>query len=860
MRRNSVRAVCTTVCLSVFLLIADSSGELRASPSGPVFREDINGDGRVGAADVLALLLLGRSDPADPRADYDRDGRFGLGDVLALISAIASGKREPVEQVVASWKVLGPGGGGAMYGPTISPSDPNRVLVRCDMTGGYVTADGGVSWKMFNLRYVINDYAFDPAAPSTVYAGSTGLYRSEDGGTRWRLIYPDPSKVISERMLGDHADHSFQTTDGKPGRPVGKILVDPSNGSRLFIALPPTSELSLVSPPQPNGDSTLIMFSADRGASWRDLGQVRGRTFRALFPGSWWNRPEEVLVVTETGLVRISSRTGGRTALVLPDSPVLDVAAGKGPSGAVIYVLTALRRSGSTVAGGVYRSNDGGLTWRAVNTGLLNDWPGASDPSYIAIAACESRPEVAYLSCANSGSSSRFGTFKTVNGGDTWTWVYQADQFRILSNNHTDSWMIRSYDPSWPAYPWDLGVSPANPDICYATDSGRTIRTLDGGATWDPVYSNDQPDGTYTSRGLDVTTTYGVHFDPFDSLHVFLTYTDIGLFHSRNGGRSWAHSISGIRQDWVNTCYWLEFDPSVKDRVWSVWSLCHDLPRPKMMRSGMLERGEYPGGVALSTNGGRTWTASNSGLPSNTVCTHVLLDPASSSQARTLYVCGFGRGVYKSTNGGAGWSLASNGLGTNRNAWRITRLPDGTLLLVVALGLSGGAVVDGALYRSTDGAATWTRINLPAGVRAPNDLTYDPSDPRRMYLSCWPLEDKSITPRVGRGGGLYRTENSGATWERVFDEEAHVYAAAVDPANPSTVVINTFDSAAFRTDDRGAHWYRLAGYSFKWGHRPVFDPLHPGMLYLTTFGGSVFYGPAGGVPGALEDIENLPGR
>ena len=79
----------------------------------------------------------------------------------------------------------------------------------------------------------------------------------------------------------------------------------------------------------------------------------------------------------------------------------------------------------------------------------------------------------------------------------------------------------------------------------------------------------------------------------------------------------------------------------------------------------------------------------------------------------------------------------------------------------------------------------------------------------------------------------------------------------VDPDWPSTIIINTFDSAVFRSDDRGETWYRLKGYTFKWGHRPILDPHHPGMLYLTTFGGSVFYGPATGDPDAFEGIENF---
>ena len=50
------------------------------------------------------------------------------------------------------FKVVGPGGGGAMFHATISPHNLNEVLVACDMTGSYITHDGGKSWRMINLR------------------------------------------------------------------------------------------------------------------------------------------------------------------------------------------------------------------------------------------------------------------------------------------------------------------------------------------------------------------------------------------------------------------------------------------------------------------------------------------------------------------------------------------------------------------------------------------------------------------------------------------------------------------------------------------------------------------------------------
>jgi hypothetical protein len=57
-----------------------------------------------------------------------------------------------------------------------------------------------------------------------------------------------------------------------------------------------------------------------------------------------------------------------------------------------------------------------------------------------------------------------------------------------------------------------------------------------------------------------------------------------------------------------------------------------------------------------------------------------------------------------------------------------------------------------------------------------------------------------------------------------------------------------FDQGAWRSDDRGEHWHRLRGFDFKWGHRVVPDPASPDRVYITTFGGSVWHGPATGDP------------
>ncbi len=397
-------------------------------------------------------------------------------------------------------------------------------------------------------------------------------------------------------------------------------------------------------------------------------------------------------------------------------------------------------------------------------------------------------------------------------------------------------------------------MAPNQPDIAYATDLFRTYRTRDGGTSWAQVNSERRGDDRWTTRGLDVTTTYGIQIDPHDAQRVFIPYTDIGLFRSEDGGDTWTGSTTGIPKAWRNTTYWLTFDPEVKDLVWGGFSGTHDLPRPKMWRR--TDPARFRGGVAVSTDGARHWTVSNRGMEESAI-THVLLDPRSPRGSRTLYAAAFGRGVYKSTDNGRTWALRNAGLAPDPRsqpfAWRLTLAPDGTLYLVVARRSERGRIGDaddGALYRSTDGAGHWQAVPLPAGTNGPNGLTVDPTDPKRLYLSAW-----GVMRREGdTGGGIFLSTDAGATWRPVFTEAQHVYDVTEDPRDPNVLYACGFDQGAFRSSDRGETWARIRGFNFKWGQRVVPDPRDASKIYVTTFGGSVWHGPAKGDPSATEDV------
>jgi photosystem II stability/assembly factor-like uncharacterized protein len=327
--------------------------------------------------------------------------------------------------------------------------------------------------------------------------------------------------------------------------------------------------------------------------------------------------------------------------------------------------------------------------------------------------------------------------------------------------------------------------------------------------------------------------------------------TDMGLFQSTDGGRSWIGSSEGVPESWRNTTYWLAFDPAHRGLIWGAFSGQHDLPRPKDWRTRSPQ--QFMGGVAVSTDGGLHWEPSISGMPAHSI-THILLDPSSPVGSRTLYACAFGLGVYKSTDNGKTWTQQNNGIaGDEPFAWRITLSQDGSLYLVVSRRSEGknySAAEAGALYRSTDKAEHWQRMDMPAGVTGPTGLEIDPRDAQRLYLTAWGKQGDA----ADMNGGVYASDDGGKTWRTLFTESQHVYDLTIDTHHPDTLYICGFDAAAFRSTDRGAHWERIMGYNFKWGHRVILDANDPKDIYITTYGGGVWHGPSKGSTNAPSTI------
>ena len=750
------------------------------------------------------------------------------------------------------WGFVGYGGGGAMFYPAVSPHNPNYTLVSCDMTGSFVTQNGGESWRMFNLRGPVDYFVFDPLDSNTVYANSIAMFKSSDRGNTWSIFYPPPSLVAGVVSKGDHASEVIITRDSTT-REVLAFAVDPDDSKKLYGAI--------------SIDKAIAFYSSeDGGVNWtkeKELEDIPKNIF--IVPSS----PIDNRTIYVTGRTSVTKKENGNWKInsgPVAAKQLTEFTGGFNPEEKKFIIYAISGKSYFNPKGdnsGIYYTEDGGETWENREQGLLQyNVEGAEIPEWRSIATSALHPNVVYVSYNNlkvHADTTCLGVAKSDDYGKTWKLAWKdllTKRGNISSLNFKIGWIDERFGPTWGENPFSLGISANNPDVCYGTDFGRTVKTLDGGLTWEQVYTKKKPDGGWISRGLEVTTGYTVVFDPFNENHMFIANTDVGLMESNDGGTSWTSATqnNGVPREWVNSTYWLTFDSEVKGRAWAAMSGTHDLPRPKMFRKNGTTG--YKGGIVVTEDGGKSWKPVSADIGEGAL-TDVFIDPSSNNDTRTLYACAFGKGVYKSADGGKSWKQKNNGIeGKEPFAWRITkRNQDGALFLVVCRRSEDGSIgneKDGALYRSEDGAETWKKITLPAATNGPMSLVVDQGDTNHLILSAWGRDTQGkFTADIG--GGIFISKDDGKTWKQVLEQDQHIHDITIDPRNKRYYACG-FNGSAYRSEDQGETWLRIKGYNFKWGKRVDIDPRDPEKIFIITFGGGVWYGPAGGDTSAIEDI------
>ena len=634
-----------------------------------------------------------------------------------------------------AWQVIGPGGGGTMRRPAISPHDPKRrrPRLRHDRRVPHsrrrrVVADG-------QLRLGADGLRLRPVPNrATVYAGAEAVYRSDDSGRTWRMVLPDPAKNTVARSIGDHGDRVLFTDDpAYPGSgrsvTIHAIAVDEDDPARVYVAASAADSPVPGTPASP----TLLLGSTDGGRTWSRLAAFGPERIFALRSDGGGKAPRVRADRRERHVRRPAVHPGAhagsrRRPLHLGE---LRPRPAIGPRASPTPPCRSSPGSGGLV-GGVQVSEDGGRTWRAAERLAARRRPRGRSRRELgtgeglpAVARADRRRPLASRSSPTWGcGESSFPAAATPRS--TGSRRRRTADARGASSTPSPTSRRRTSAPSWIEAraaedghsvwfdsPYDLAVAPNDPDVAYATDLFRTYRTLDGGRAWAQV--NSERRGRRIAGRREASTsrppTASSSTPTTRSASSSPTRTSASS-GARTGARRGPARRPASRRPWRNTTYWLAFDPEVKDLVWGGFSGTHDLPRPKMWRR--TDPARFRGGVAVSTDGGRRWTVSNAGMEESAI-THILLDPRSPKGSRTLYAAAFGRGVYKSTDNGRTWALEEQRAspptrGTSPSRGGSPSLLDGTLYLVVARRSERGRIGDrddGALYRSTDGAETW---------------------------------------------------------------------------------------------------------------------------------------------------------
>jgi photosystem II stability/assembly factor-like uncharacterized protein len=339
-----------------------------------------------------------------------------------------------------------------------------------------------------------------PNQPNLFYIGAVngGVWKSDDYGRTWTPIF-----------------------DQEPAQSVGAIAVAPSNPNIIFVA----SGEGLHRPDLSVGNG--IYKSTDAGKTWTHLGLRDGQQIPTLVVDS--RDPNKLFAAVlghpygpndERGIFR--STDGGRTWL-----KVLSVDENTGGSDVemdpsnpdVLYASLWEAREGpwednnefQGTTGGLFKTTDGGNTWRPLTKGLPNHL------TQINVAIAASQPNRLYATVGTTdrgeyGSAAGLGLYRSDDAGENW---------HVATTDPRPAMRIGGGDLPIPR------VDPKNPDVVYSV-SIVTVRSTDGGKTWTSL------------RGAPGGDDYQNLWINPNNPNIILVVSDQGAIVTVNGGQTWS--------------------------------------------------------------------------------------------------------------------------------------------------------------------------------------------------------------------------------------------------------------------------------------------------------------------------------
>ena len=634
----------------------------------------------------------------------------------------------------------------------------------------------------------------DPDDPTTFYAATNGrgIFKSADGGDTWKKIGGGKTVVINPPdpnivyMEDDTA--IFKSANG--GTSWVPVTLGLGEGPFYGLAINPSDPSTLYV-----GSGHKIFQTTNGGQSWRAMASaLEDGQFSLLVDPK---NPQVIYALSE-GLSK-STDAGANWTYIdseLPKGEVNTISLVPSDS-SVLYVGTEKH--------GIYKSTNGGESWSRLTSGLITknlNEAQAEIPRVRAIAIDPSEPKTLYAGVsANLTGGLTAAIFKSTNSGETWKLL------RIIGSGN-GSTNVNC-----------LTVDPFAPNVIFAGADGDGIfKSVDGGLNW-------SAEDSALSTGNIVTLSIGqsdgtVYAGTMEGLYKLdgQRWRQVGFRHRDFGG------------EWVAS---LAVDPSDSATVY-VGTRSSDVSNQ--------------GGLFQSTNGGRSWSAVDSGLRHFAGWISALaIDP---SHRSNLYAGTAGYGIFKTTNAGMTWTPSNSGIGRGE-------------LSIVALAIDPKnsatvyALTPGFVWKSTNQGAHWSPgKGIPPPLDSPwsprlTTIAINPVNPSVMYVAQFSLRQAVAT--------LYESTDAGGDWIPIGKaNETPLSYLSVDPRDPVKLYAANSDSGILKSVDSGRSWAAMnSGLPTKM--KPplgfvsktlvtglVVDPIHPSAVYISTHGRGVFKSADGG--------------
>ena len=733
-----------------------------------------------------------------------------------------------------TWTPIGPGGGGWLPAITVVNDAPSTVYVACDVGGIYKSTDHGQTWSIKNKglsMYYVQDIAYNPSKPTTLYVATRGgVFKSSNGGNSWAI-----------KRSGFPAESPYEFS-----APVSDIVVDPNNPKILYAGIGITrSGYEFDSSHwQSVASKGAIYKSIDSGENWT-LIQNTGINPTAMIYSLAIDPDHSNILYAATSYGVYKSTTSGATWVSsssgLP-SHLLAMTLAVDPSHTnILYVTMWTNPESASWEGGIYKSIDNGSTWLAKNTGLpqqMNNELGFTN-NYPQLVIDKNNPQTLYL--GNTPWTPDPGVYKTINGGEQWTWISNADPTDPTPPANVNVGWITEHGVSVKS----LAIDPNDSDRLYFGTSTHLIKTEDAGVSWNQSYTEAQGSGYWKGNGIETTVAADIAIDPTNPNNIYAGYWDMGFLKSTDGGISFKRTVTGM--GYSSNTFAIIVDPSDPSVIYAA--------------SGRWEENE--GAVYKSTNYGNNWVQLGTGLPNAQVWS-IALDETSPVNSRTLYASSYNNGIYKITDN-QNWTPINTGLGVNGNLQvkKVVIDPSNSDILYASLETkqleieNTNSTIQGGLFKSINAGGQWTRIdiNLPQINVLDIDIAVAPDNSTTIYTAV--KSEYDHTQQTEFIGGVYKSINGGTNWTRINtglgdQDNLNVVSLAISPINHKTIYAATTDSpyhdkssgrGIFKSINSGENWISVSSESHIQAFETItIDPSNPSVLYAGSSGNGILKG------------------